>query len=126
VNVLAVSEPLVGRLKITVESRVTPPPCPGCGERAGVKDRQVVAFVDLTCFGRPVTSRWRKHRWHCPRRSCRVGSRTHEDPAIAAPRLSVTDRAGRWATVQVGRHGRSVKEVAFDLGADWHAINDAV
>lgn len=126
VNILAVKEPLVGRLEITVESRVTAPPCPGCGERSWVKDRPVVELVDLTCFGRPVTLRWRKHRWHCPRRWCRIGSWTHEDPHIAAPRLSVTDRAGRWATIQVGRHGRAVSEVAFDLGADWHAINDAV
>src|SRR5690606_35163510 len=50
----------------------------------------------------------------------------HEEPRIAAPRLSVTDRAGRWATVQVGRNGRAVSDVARELGADWHAINDAV
>ena len=126
VNVLEVVEPLVGRLEITVESRVAPPACPGCGERAWVKDRPVVELVDLTCFGRPVTLRWRKHRWCCGRRWCRVTSWTHEDHRIAAPRLSVTDRAGRWATVQVGRRGRAVSEVAADLGADWHAINDAV
>lgn len=126
VNVLDVVEPLVGRLEITVESRVAPPPRPGCGERAWVKDRPVVELVDLTCFGRPVTLRWRKHRWCCGRRWCRVGSWTHEDLRIAAPRLSVTDRAGRWATVQVGRRGRAVSEVAADLGADWHAVNDAV
>jgi transposase len=126
VNVLEVLEPLVGHLVVTVESRVEAPPCPGCGERAWVKDRPVVDLVDLTCFGRPVTLRWRKHRWHCPRRWCRVGSWTHEDPRIAAPRLSVTDRAGRWATVQVGRAGRAVSDVATELGADWHSINDAV
>lgn len=74
VNVLDVVEPLVGRLEITVESRVTAPPCGGCGERAWVKDRPVVELVDLTCFGRPVTLRWRKHRWCCGRRWCRVTS----------------------------------------------------
>jgi transposase len=127
VNVLDVVEPLVGRLEITVESRVaTAPSCAGCGERAWVKDRPVVELVDLTCFGRPVVLRWRKHRFWCPRSWCRVGSWTHEDPAIAAPRLSVTDRAGRWATVQVGRAGRAVSDVAAELGADWHAVNDAV
>lgn len=57
---------------------------------------------------------------------CAQGSWTHEDPRIAAPRLSVTDRAGRWATLQVGRAGRAVSDVAGELGADWHAINDAV
>jgi transposase len=126
VNVLEVTEPLVGRLKITVESIVTPPACGGCGQRAWVKDRPVVELVDLTCFGRPVTLRWRKHSWCCPRPWCRVGSWTHEDPRIAAPRLSVTDRAGRWATIQVGRRGRAVSDVAAELGAGWHAINDAV
>ena len=126
VKVVEVIEPLVGRLEITVESIVTPPPCPGCGERAWVKDRPVVELVDLTCFGRPVALRWRKHRWCCPRPWCRQGSWTHEDPQIAAPRLSVTDRAGRWATRQVGQRGRAVSDVAAELGADWHAINDAV
>jgi len=29
-------------------------------------------------------------------------------------------------TEQVGRHGRSVAEVAADLGCSWHAVNDAV
>jgi hypothetical protein len=42
VNVLDVVEPLVGRLEITVESVVTAPRCPNCGERAWVKDRPVV------------------------------------------------------------------------------------
>jgi transposase len=126
VNVLEVLEPLVGRLEITVESRVETPGCSGCGERAWVKDRPVVELVDLTCFGRPVVLRWRKHRWCCPRNWCRQGSWTHEDPRIAAPRLTVTDRAGRWATIQVGQRGRAVSDVAAELGAGWHAINDAV
>jgi transposase len=38
----------------------------------------------------------------------------------------MTDRAARWACEQVGRHGRSVKEVAQDLGCDWHTVNRAV
>lgn len=126
VNVLDVVEPLVGRLEITVESILVAPVCPNCGQRAWVKDRPIVELVDLTCFGRPVVLRWRKHRLWCPRRWCRQGSWTHEDPRIAAPRLSVTDRAGRWATLQVGRNGRAVSDVASELGASWHAINDAV
>ena len=47
-------------------------------------------------------------------------------PAIAAPRLVMTDRAGRWVTEQVGRHGRTVNEVAGELGCDWHTVNDTV
>ena len=128
VNVLEVAEPLSldRRLLVTIESILDTPVCANCGERAWVKDRPVVELVDLTCFGRPVTLRWRKHRLWCPRPWCRQRSWTHEDPRIAAPRLSVTDRAGRWATVQVGRNGRAVSDVARELGADWHAINDAV
>jgi transposase len=52
--------------------------------------------------------------------------RTGEHPAIAAQRLGMTDRAGRWVTEQVGRHGRTVNEIAVELGCDWHTINDTV
>ena len=38
----------------------------------------------------------------------------------------MTDRAGRWATEQVGRSARSVNEVAIEPGCDWHTINDTV
>ena len=38
----------------------------------------------------------------------------------------MTTRAARWATLQVGRHGRSVAEVADDLSSDWHTVMDAV
>jgi transposase len=51
---------------------------------------------------------------------------TLEDRRIAAPRMALTDRAGRWVTLQVGRFGRTVNEVAVELGCDWHTINDTV
>jgi hypothetical protein len=73
VTVLEVLEPLVGRLEITVESRVETPGCPGCGERAWVKDRPVVELVDLTCFGRPVVLRWRKAPLVLPQELVPVG-----------------------------------------------------
>lgn len=38
----------------------------------------------------------------------------------------MTARAGRWATCPVGAAGRSVAEVAWELGADWHTVNDTV
>ena len=47
-------------------------------------------------------------------------------PEIAAARLAMTDRAGRWSTEQTGRCGRTIEDVAADLGADWHTVNDAV
>jgi transposase len=60
-----------------------------------VKDRPAVELVDLAVFGRRARLVWRKHRWSCPSLSCPVGSWTGEHPAIAAPRLGMTDRAGR-------------------------------
>jgi transposase len=38
----------------------------------------------------------------------------------------VTDRAARWATLHVGRLGRTVAEVAPELDWDWHTVSDAV
>jgi transposase len=69
---------------------------------------------------------WRKQRWRCPNPKCPVVTFTETDPRIAASAAAITDRAGRWATFQVGFHGRSVAEVAGDLGCDWHTVMDAV
>jgi hypothetical protein len=85
-----------------------------------------VALVDLPAFGRPAVLVWHKRRWRCPDPDCDVGSFTEIDARIAAPRARVTDRAGRWVTAQVGRDGRSVAEVARELGCDWHTVMDAV
>src|SRR5690606_10502095 len=63
---------------------------------------------------------------HHPTGRCPVGSFTETATHIAAARLVMTDRAGRWVTEQVGRHKRSVNEVAVELGCDWHTINDTV
>ena len=100
--------------------------CAGCGVEARVKDRDPVALTDLPAFGRRARLVWRKRRWRCPNRACLAGSWTETDPTIAATRLGMTDRAGRWATFQVGCHGPTVSEVAADLGCDWHTVNDAV
>jgi hypothetical protein len=91
-----------------------------------VKDRAAVPLVDLPVFGRQARLVWRKRRWCCPNRSCAVASWTELAPSIASPRLGLTGRAGRWATFQVGRHCRTVSEVAADPGCDWHTVNDAV
>jgi len=126
VNVLGVTDVLGAPLRVHVETRSARPTCSGCGKRALVKDRPEVELVDLAAFGRQTRLVWRKHRWACPAPACPMGSWTGEHPAIASPRLGLTDRAGRWATEQVGRHGRTVNEVAEELGCDWHTINDAV
>jgi transposase len=93
---------------------------------AEVKDRPQVELADLPVFGRPVRTVWHKHRWRCADPDCPVGSWTGIDTRIASPRLGLTDRAGRWATRQVGESGRTVSEVARELGCDWHTVNDAV
>lgn len=124
VRVLAVDD---DPLRVHIETRIdTVELCPTCGTVARVKDRDQVALTDLPCFGRRAILVWHKRRWRCPEPSCPVGSWTETVPAIAASRLKLTDRAGRWVTYQIGCHGRTVAEVADDLGADWHTVNDAV
>ena len=126
VTVVAVSAGLVGPVRVHVESIDKTAFCAGCGSRAWIKDRPIVELVDLACFGRATRLVWRKRRWQCPESWCRVGSWTEDQPAIAAARWAMTDRAGRWVTAQVGRCARSVNEVAIELGCDWHTVNDAV
>lgn len=126
VNVLAVVDVAGEPLRVHVEAREPRPACPSCAGEVVIKDRPPVELVDLAVFGRRARLIWRKHRWSCPSVSCPTRSWTGEHPAIAAPRLGMTDRAGRWVTEQVGRHGRTVNEIALELGCDWHTINDTV
>jgi transposase-like protein len=112
-------------LLIEVETTAGIVGCALCGSIAVGKGRRVVELVDLPAFGRSTRLRWRKRRWRCPETGCQR-SWTEEDRSIAAPRMAMTDRAGRWATLEVGRSGRSVNEVADALGCDWHTVNDAV
>jgi len=113
-------------LGVYVEMRDGRRSCAGCGKPARVKERPEVELVDLPVFGRQARLVWRKHRLVCAQVECLVVSWTVEDPAIASPRLALTNRAGRWVTEQVGRWGRTVNEVAVELGCDWHTVNDAV
>ena len=124
VVVLGVDDDPNGALRVHVESRVDQGWCRACGARAGIKDRTRVPLVDLPCFGRPTRLVWHKQRWQC--RPCDTGSWTIIDERIAPPRAVLTVRAGRWATIQVGRHGRAVNDVATELACDWHTVNDAV
>jgi transposase len=109
-------------LRIVISIAVPRPECV-CGtspHRHGIRD---VVLVDLPVFGRPVRTVWRKQRWRCP--SCRRAW-TQQDGEVASARCAMTTRAARWATLQVGCHGRAVSEVAGDLGCDWHTVMDAV
>ena len=121
VNVVGVGEWPSWLLIVIDTAGVGRPLC--CGTPVHRHGVRVVDLVDLPVFGRPTRLRWCKQRWRC--RSC-GRSWTDQDPSIASPRAAMTTRAGRWATVQVGRHGRAVSEVADDLGCDWHTVMDAV
>ena len=126
VRVLGVVGERDGPLRVHVETRDARPSCARCADVVVIKDRPSVELVDLPCFGRSTRLVWRKRRWSCPNRACATGSWTEGQPAIAASRLVMTDRAGRWVTEQVGRHGRTVNEVAVELGCEWHTVNDTV
>jgi len=123
--VLGVEDEAGSPLRVHVETIASVVGCSGCGTRAWSKGRRPVVLVDLAAFGRPAVLVWHKRRWLCPERACDVGAFTEAQPAIAAARAGVTDRAGRWMTRQVGA-GRSVSAVAAELGCDWHTVMDAV
>jgi len=125
VNVIGVADHDDQPLRVHVESAAGVVGCAGCGSRAWSKGRRPVVLVDLPAFGRPAQLVWHKRRWCCPDGSCDVGTFTEAQPAIAAARAGVTDRAGRWMCRQVGE-GRPVSAVANELGCDWHSVMDAV
>ncbi len=126
VRVLAVEDRCGEPIRVHVEQAGERPGCLGCGGAAKVKDRDVVELVDLPAFGRPARLMWHKVRWCCPDPDCEMCSWTWADPRIAGSRVAMTDRAGRWATEQVGRYARGINEIAKELGCDWHTVNDAV
>jgi transposase len=113
-------------LRISISTRAARPSCPSCGGAVWRHGVDEVELADLPCFGRRTRLVWLKQRWRCPNSICRIVTFAESDARIAADRAAITDRAGRWATFQVGRHGRSVTEVAADLGCDWHTVMDAV
>jgi hypothetical protein len=93
---------------------------------ARVKDRDQVTLVDLPTNGRPTRVVWHKRRFCCPDPDCPKATWSEVDTRIAFSRLLVTDRAGRWLTEQIGKNGRSVQEIADELGCDWHTVNDTL
>src|ERR1017187_8822021 len=126
VSILGVDDKAGELLRIYIESSGERPGCSHCGVLAQVKDRSAVELVDLPSFGRATRLIWFKYRWKCAEPLCPMGSWTEEDRRIGAPRMVMSDRAGRWVTEQVGRYARSVNEIAIELGCDWHTVNDTV
>ena len=111
-------------VEIWIERILQSPRCPRCHAPAWVKDRPVVSYVDLPCFGEPARVVWRKHRLRCVNSDCLMTSWLFEDHRIAAQRVMLTTRCAKWATKQVGK-GRTVAEVARELHCDWDAVNNA-
>ena len=126
VSVLGVCRHIDQRVDLHIQTNAETTGCPSCGVVASLKGWRVVEFADLPTFASPVTLHWHKRRWRCAEPLCPIGSWTECDERIAGPRLKLTDRAARWATFEVGAHGRTVSEVAATLGCDWHTVNDAV
>ena len=122
VEVLGMDDEAAAPLGVHVWTRRRPA-CGGCCGAVWSKGASAVRLVDLPAFGRPVRLVWHKWRWCCPAAGCGVGSFTEVAEEIAPAR---TARAGRWATVQVGRDARPVSDVASELGCDWHTANRAV
>ena len=125
VEVLGVDDASGGPLELHIRTRRRPV-CGRCGGAVWSKGTSPVRLVDLPAFGRPVRLVWHKQRWCCAAGGCGVGSFTEVDERIAPARAALTARAGRWATLQVGRDARPVSDVAAELGCDWHTVNRAV
>ena len=107
-------------LEVVIGSRKPAPLCVACGGSVWSKGYRSVVLVDLPAFGRPVRLRWRKRRWTCPNPDCALRSFIEQDPTIGPQRALLTSRAARWVTIQVGGRGRTIQEVAAELGCDWH------
>jgi transposase len=126
VTVVGVDRTTERQLVVKVVPRLERPSCRGCGGSVWTHGYREVPLVDLPCFDSTVTLLVVKTRWRCPNRECPTVTFTSEPVGIGAARQVLTDRAARWATMQVGRWGRSVSEVAEQLGCDWHTVNNAV
>lgn len=112
-------------VELLIEQVVDVVTCSSCKERAQVKERPVVHYIDLPVYGTPMRLGWKKHRMFCVNAGCPKRSWVLGDHRIAAKNCLLTTRAAKWATVQVGT-GRTVNEVAGELGCDWHTVSDAV
>ena len=126
VTVLGIDDVEDGPIRVHLERSESRTGCPACGVVAESKGRRLVELVDLPVYGRSSRLLWHKRRFVCRDLDCENKTWTEVDDRIAHPRLTLTDRAGRFATRAVGQDGRSVNEVARELGCDWHTVNDAV
>jgi transposase len=111
--------------EITVEQVPHEPCCLKCGNRAWVKDRPVVSYVDLPFGGVPMTICWKKHRLRCTNGECEAKTFTLGDHRIAAKGCMLTTRAAKWVVKEIGA-GQTVTHLAKELGCSWDVINAAM
>jgi len=123
-RVLEVTE-TPAELIVTVETTADLVGCRTCGVRAEAQDRRRVDVRDLPFGGRPLRLVWMKRRWRCVDADCPTKTWT-ETTGEVPPRAVLTTRASMEATRQVGELGRSVAEVARELGVCWWTVMDAV
>ena len=121
VEVVSVGDEPGRPLRVLVRLRSPRPVCGSCGGQVWSNGARSVELADLGAFGRPVRLVLAKRRWRCPNGDCAVGTFTEQAAEIAPARARLTSRAARWATRQVGR-GRTVKEIAAELGCNWHTV----
>jgi transposase len=122
--VVLAAEEIGGQLELLVETAQEAAGCPRCGIVALAKDRRPTLVRDLPAAGRPAVLCWVKRVWACPEPICPQKTWTERHPAIA-PRAAVTERARYWAFEQVAS-GRTVAEVARELGVGWNTVMRAV
>jgi transposase len=103
-------------LRVTIITRAGRPVCPGWAGGSLRHDVLDVELVDLACFGRRTRQVWSKQRWRCRNPNCEVVTFIELDDRIAAKRAGITDRAGRWATFQVGHYGRALIDEPNRIG----------
>ena len=126
VGLVGIEELAGDRLRVTIRFRGPRPVCEQCGGRCGLKAIGWCGWlicrrsaVRCGCGGGNAAG--------CvPNRDSAVGSFAEQDLSVASERALLTSRAGRWATEQVGRLGRTVSEVAEELGCDWHTVNKEI
>ena len=69
--------------------------CPTCGERAQVKERPVVHYVDLPVYGTPMSLAWKKHRMRCVNPSVPEEDLGARGPPDRGQELLVDDAGGQ-------------------------------
>ena len=127
VHILGVDDQVNGFVRIYIESRAgTTGVCLLWRVGADEGSQRPSSWSTCRVLGVRPASSGTSAAGSAPSPTCPVGSWTEEDERIGAPRMAISDRAGRWVTEQVGRYARSVNEIAAELGCDWHTVNDTV